>query len=60
MGAKRMGILRTSDRSERACERWERSGQEFSGLQSEINEPLVINLPLSDNLLPLPSLEQLW
>jgi hypothetical protein len=33
MGAK-WGTLRTSERSQRACERWERSG-ELSELQSE-------------------------
>jgi hypothetical protein len=54
-------FLKTSERSQRASrERWERSGQGFSGLQSEINEPLVINLPLSGNLLSLSSLEHLW
>lgn len=54
-------FLKTSERSRRASrERWERSGQGFSGLQSEINEPLVINLPLSGNLLSLSSLEHLW
>ena len=53
-------FLKTSERSRRASrERWERSGQGFSGLQSEINEPLVINLPLSGNLLSLSSLEHL-
>ena len=53
-------VLKTSERSWHDCERWERSGRGFSGLQREINEPLVINLPLSDTLLSLPSLEQLW